>query len=636
MGINYRMKQWIFLGVIFLMGFLEAKMLEVGTQPIYQTEEYVQYTLANNLDETPDVLESRSWFKDKISFNTFKNLDKAYWVHLKVQNVSHLNQEYYLLSENQFTYYLEFFLVKNGKIIVRQKDGVISKNRDRAFNTNHIIFPVPMAVDESLDIFIKIQNYNKIDLKFSLVNQDYLIDFYQTYTMVEGLFFGGMLIMLLYNLFLYLLLKSRIYLYYVVYLFWLTVYFVGFFGFSQRYFADYLWVFYFSAGLFFIAMTLFIGSILNLKEQLPWVNKILNLFIIYFAVTTLVNIFCLQIEAFFYAQLLFNLFFIMVPIYGFVIIVSTYYLAFYKKDKIAKNYVVLWTLVALFSASITMSYLHLMKVDIPSDYIIQFMMLFEVLCFSFMLAFKMREVEQEKRHQQQLLLQQNKLASMGEMLSTIAHQWRQPLSEINGVVLKLDIDYRKQRLNQHRLEEHLNSIEEVTIYLSKTIHDFINFFDHDKELELFILNEVLHQSSKLVFMSNYQNSVVYKQAYEKIELFGYKHELMQALIIVMKNALDACHKINVSPRLEIELLVTANSVTIAIADNGGGVNPELLEKVFTPYFTTKHESKGTGLGLYIVKMIIEQSMQGSVTLSNGSRGATCSLTIPKKINRLCH
>lgn len=625
------MKKLVVYGVIFLLSFLHSERLQIGTKPSYTTKASIEYTLVEKRDERPEVLTQRSWHKDKKSFDTFENLEKAYWARLLVTNSTSEAKAYYLLSENKFTYHIEFFLVKDGQTVDYQEDGVVSKNPSRSFNTSHIIFPLTLAPHEEVEVYFKIQNYNKIDIDFILVTKEYLLDFYQSYNMVEGLFFGGMLIMLFYNLFLYFLLKFRAYLYYVLYTFWLMVYFIGFFGFSQRYFPDHTWMFYLSSGSFFIAMTLFVQSILNLKEQLPPIYKILNFFIGYFVVSTLVNIFVLEIEAFFYAQLLFNLFFIMVSIYGFFIIVSTYYLAVYQKDKIARVYTLVWSVVALSSLTLPVIYLHVLEVEVPADYILQFIMLFEVLCFSFILAYKIKEMEREKLVQQKLLVEQGKLASMGEMISTIAHQWRQPLSEINGVVLNVDVDHRRERLTQERLDKHINEIEEVTAYLSKTIHDFMNFFDNTKMLESFSLSTIFKQSNKLVSISTGKVVSLNYNMQSNIEMVGYKSELIQALIIVINNSIEATQKEKKKASIWVDATEIEGRVQITIEDNGGGINKEILEDIFMPYFTTKSETKGRGLGLYILKIIIEQSMHGRVALFNGKEGAVCKMTIPKKL-----
>jgi signal transduction histidine kinase len=376
-------------------------------------------------------------------------------------------------------------------------------------------------------------------------------------------------------------------------------------------------------------MTLFIQSILHLKENLVRVNKILNIFIVYFVLATLANIVVLEMRLFFFAQLLFNLFFILIPIFISITIFSTYYLAYFKKDAIAKIYALVWTVVSLVGLLLPLVYLNVININIPSDYIFQFLILFEVLCFSFILAYKIRLMRKEKKSQENFLVHQNKLASMGEMISTIAHQWRQPLSEINGIVLEIDTDNRKNRLDTQRLSTHLNEIEEVTAYLSKTIYDFMNLFNHDKELNQFYISDVIRSNKRLALMSSGNKISFSCHIDNDIEVFGYQSELVQSLLIVINNAVDACKNIQQDSKIIISVKkIDFNRLLISIEDNGGGISVELLPNIFNPYFTTKHEFQGTGLGLYILKMIIEQSMYGTVEIVNGKNGVLCHIKIP--------
>ena len=619
---------------LFLSTFLFSGTLELGSDEIYKSKPYMRYALASDMNETYEMLEDKKWEVDKSSFNTFENRDKSYWAKLEVKNRSSETKNYYLQSENQFTYHIEFFLLKNGKVVEYIEDGVIAKNKEREFNTNHMIFPLSLAPHEEATVYFKIRNYNKIDIDFSLVTKEYLIDFYQSYNILEGIFFGGMLMIMFYNLFLYFLLRFRAYLYYVFYTFWLTVYFAGLFGFSQRYFPEFTWIFYISSGAFFVSMTLFVQSILNLKEQLPKINSLLNIFIAYFVVATVINIFVLEAQEFVYAQLLFNLFFTLVPLYVMLVISVTYYLAYVKKETIARIYSWVWTVVSFAGFLLPLVYLNIIETDIPSDYIFQFLMLFEVLCFSFVLAYKIRVIQREQAEQQILLVEQNKLASMGEMISSIAHQWRQPLSEINGIVLNLYVDYRKEKLNEERFTEHLNGIEEVTSYLSKTIHDFMNLFSHKKELEEFSMLDVIRSSQRLAVISFEEEvSFLYSQDIN-IQMFGYRSELIQALLIVINNAIDASKQNNISAIISIDIEKVDDMISINIEDNGGGISEEILRDAFNPYFTTKYESQGTGLGLYILKMIIEESMHGSVKIINKNQGVNCEIRVPLNMKHI--
>ena len=247
--------------------------------------------------------------------------------------------------------------------------------------------------------------------------------------------------------------------------------------------------------------------------------------------------------------------------------------------------------------------------------------------------YHLRIINKEHREQENLLIRQSKLASMGEMISLIAHQWRQPLSAINGVVLDLDIDYRKEQLTPQRLEKHLSEIEEITAYLSRTIHDFTSFFAINKESVSFFVEDVITQAINLTTISSYKNIEIICNKKEKIELVGFKSELIQSLLVLLNNAIFACAK-KASDEFKGEIIIDTyrikNYVYISVSDNAGGIPKENLKKIFDPYFTTKEKSGGTGLGLYILKLIVEDSMNGKVFVENSSKGAVFTLQIPDK------
>ncbi len=261
------------------------------------------------------------------------------------------------------------------------------------------------------------------------------------------------------------------------------------------------------------------------------------------------------------------------------------------------------------------------------------------LCFPFLFLFilliiyHVSVINKEQREQEKLFIKQSKLASMGEMISLIAHQWRQPLSVINGTVLNMDMDYRKNKLHNGKFDDYLNEIEGTTAYLSKTINDFTDFFSKNKEAERFNLSTVINQAIQLSSSASSKNiELIYSE--EEIFIQGYHSELLQSLLVLLNNAIYVCEK-NLESIGKGEILIEAlkvnNKVRISVEDNGGGINKKDIKKIFNPYFTTKERNSGTGLGLYILKLIIEDSMNGKVTLHNGNKGAIFTIEIPLHI-----
>ncbi|QOY53993.1 HAMP domain-containing histidine kinase [Candidatus Sulfurimonas marisnigri] len=229
----------------------------------------------------------------------------------------------------------------------------------------------------------------------------------------------------------------------------------------------------------------------------------------------------------------------------------------------------------------------------------------------------------KSREKDKIIFTQSKLASMGEMMENIAHQWRQPLSQVNSAVLVIDDILYEKKINDSVIEEKLLEIESLTKYMSKTIDDFKDFFNKNKKREKFSLNELIEHSIYIVKGTLKSNNIEVKTYFnEKLVFNGYKNELQQAIITILNNAkFMFVHRNIFKPRITIRAEKIDDYFAITISDNAGGIDAEVISKIFEPYFTTKHKSQGAGLGLYISKMMIEESMNGKLNVKNSNGGA---------------
>jgi signal transduction histidine kinase len=290
----------------------------------------------------------------------------------------------------------------------------------------------------------------------------------------------------------------------------------------------------------------------------------------------------------------------------------------------------------LFLFTMIISFSYLFNAYLAGVYIsIAYLWVPFLLFFTLILLYHIKFIEQEQQEQEKLLIRQSKLASLGEMISLIAHQWRQPLSSINGSVLNIDMNLRKQNLYSKELDKQLNEIEETTNYLSETIHDFTDFFLVNKEKETFYISEVIKQAQRLLALSNTKEvQIIYTKNRADIEITGYRSELVQSLLILLNNSVYACHE-NLDHHGQGEIIIDTylkkELLSISVEDNGKGIDKKTMKKIFNPYFTTKNRQHGTGLGLYILKLIIENSMNGRIFVSNGEKGAIFTIEIPKNI-----
>lgn len=229
----------------------------------------------------------------------------------------------------------------------------------------------------------------------------------------------------------------------------------------------------------------------------------------------------------------------------------------------------------------------------------------------------------------EMIFNQKKFAAMDEVLKNIAHQWRQPLSQINSAVLVIDDRMYEKDFKDDVVEEKLLEIESLTKYMSKTIDDFKSFFNENKEKEKFSIKDLIDKSiyiikgTLLIHNINVENRVDRNFIYS-----GYPNELEQVILVILNNAKDVLVSRNIeSPKITIDVLKSKESYQISIKDNGGGIEEEVMDKIFDPYFTTKYKSQGTGLGLYFSKIIAQDRMNARLSASNTKTGACFTITL---------
>ncbi len=238
------------------------------------------------------------------------------------------------------------------------------------------------------------------------------------------------------------------------------------------------------------------------------------------------------------------------------------------------------------------------------------------------------------RDKDRMMYQQSRLASMGEMIGNIAHQWRQPLNILALVLQDIYISGQLGNLDDKKLENEYEKANNVLQYMSQTIDDFRNFFKQSSsDNDIFSLKEIIDSVYSLVSTNFEYNHVEFNNLISSDEIAkGNQNEFKQVVINILNNAQEA---ILTNGRkdgfVSISLEVNEEFATILIQDNGGGISDEIVSKIFDPYFTTKHQTQGTGLGLYMSKQIIETSMNGQLNAKNSKEGAMFMIKIPKVI-----
>jgi signal transduction histidine kinase len=240
---------------------------------------------------------------------------------------------------------------------------------------------------------------------------------------------------------------------------------------------------------------------------------------------------------------------------------------------------------------------------------------------------------QEIHYKDAMLLEKTKLAAMGEMIGSIAHQWRRPLSTLHINVEMLEEDYREQKIDQTFIEQFIKKNSEIIQYMSQTINDFQNFYKIDKEKKYFDVMEKIEALSELKLNQLEYHSIELSIEGESFTVLGYSGEFQQVILSLISNAQDALVENETeNPWIKITLSTKGSKGYVRISDNAGGIDEKIIDKIFEPYFSTKEKSGGTGLGLYISKMIIENNMQGELSISNQEVGAEVLIVLRREEN----
>ncbi len=231
---------------------------------------------------------------------------------------------------------------------------------------------------------------------------------------------------------------------------------------------------------------------------------------------------------------------------------------------------------------------------------------------------RIKNAVEANKTNEKLMITQSRNAAMGEMISMIAHQWRQPLSEISMVANNIAVDIELDAIDNKSLKSDINGIVEQTAHLSKTIDDFANFFKPDRKRECVCISSVCVDAIEILKKMLDKNGIVICMDLRCTQkIMTYKRELLHVIVNVLKNARDAyLDRALDARRIWISTCEHNTKTTISISDHAGGIDDVLLEKIFEPYFTTKPNSNGTGLGLYIAKIIVENHLDGTIKVKN--------------------
>jgi PAS domain S-box-containing protein len=243
------------------------------------------------------------------------------------------------------------------------------------------------------------------------------------------------------------------------------------------------------------------------------------------------------------------------------------------------------------------------------------------------------EEEREKQRKEKILIQQSKMSALGELIGAIAHQWRQPLNSTALMIQALQEQYLDNELDEETLNYIVDNCMEQINNMSNTIEDFRSFFAPNKEKDNFCMKSSIEKSIAMLKTQLSNHNTTINISGKEICIIGYENEFQQVILNIISNSKDAIFAIQEENSQfcgKIDILLENNdNYTITIRDNGGGIPQDILDRIYEPYFTTKDEGKGTGVGMYMSKIIIENSMNGKINVKNIENGTEVKIIFNK-------
>ncbi|MDK2041989.1 sensor histidine kinase [Aliarcobacter butzleri] len=522
-----------------------------------------------------------------------------------------------ILDEFTIKFELDFEKLENKTYyltIVSDKDSLIYTNIKYEIINNIIV--VKLDKFQEKEIFFKYKYDSK---KIAQFRWNYINNFeYKYFLKYEGILYGvayGIIFCaFLYYLIIFFSTRMKCFLYYSMMQLFVLLSLVGFMYFSYHSYLSSIYQALVDTAetLSFLFTLLFAQAILKTKEKMPAIHIFINIFI-------LLNI--LDLIAIFIYK--YSILYIYIPFYiGFLIPTIAGAIAVIKGDKNALVYTIGWLVVCIFIYAAE-HYL----IPISGIYTVHIGAPLESLIFSFALGYMLKILVKEKNEKEKLLIHQSKLASMGEMINNIAHQWRQPLTHLGFINMNFQLALEDKKIDIKYLNEKIKESNSQLDFMSKTIDNFKDFYKVNKQKENFYLSDEIYKAIEIMqpIFDNLNINFEFKIK-EDTQITAYENDYSQVILNLLTNAKDAIVLRKTSnPQIKIILEIKNNKSITTILDNAGGIEKEHLNSIFDPYFTTKE--KGTGIGLYMSKMIIESHFKGKINVFNIKDGVSFSIEI---------
>jgi signal transduction histidine kinase len=645
------LKKFLFLFIIFTLS-LHASLFSLqkdGTTPVEGSLSYLEDVQG---DLTYEQIQYASFtpYTQTQSIN-FGFTKSVYWFRIDLHNPSFMeNTCWWMKIEYPLLESIDLYLLKpDGEVIKHQKLGTSRPFASRDIGSHHFIAGLPLQNIPDATLLIRVKTQSSMQLPLSIFSSEKLVEEIEQNNFFIGIYYGLFFIVLLYNIGLYIYTRDRNYLRYILFIVSFILWQLSFDGLGIKYFwGDMRWIIEHGSSTF-IALTSFFAlyfsrHFLNTRLYAPKTDNLIFFMMVMSLTMTGASLFLPYGEVIRINALLASTMPVVLLIAGLVVmrheyraarfyvagwssfLIATVIFAFNKFDLIPGFQGI--NHVQQIGSAIEMIFLSLALAD--RVYLLQHEYIGKLNHLNDTLTNKVESALNTARMKDRLFVQQSRLAAMGEMIEQIAHQWRQPLNTLALINQDMYVKYKLGKCDEKCFDDGHERIDEYLQYLSKTIDDFRNFYKADKSKSLEDVGNLAVEALRLsdVFLK-YAKIKTHLDVLTTAKVNIAKNEMIQVLMNLLKNAHDAILEQKITDgKVEIRIEECATGIQVSVEDNAGGIAPDVIEKIFDIYFTTKDPDQGTGLGLHMSKYIIEESFGGKISVENIKGGARFVIVLP--------
>jgi len=645
------MRAAVMVFLLCIQVFAAAAVLDASKAPVVNLVPRSSYFIENGESLTPaTVLGALGRFKPaKDAIYNFGFVDKPIWVAFDVAFPPKKRDEWILRIDNPHIDAYTLYRVDGRRLVPVGHNGDTTVSKDtygcRTF-WEPLVKPANRSTVSYL-LHVQTEGALQIPLTAELLSEAYRGE--ARSNLLFGLYYGVLLLLLVYNLVLYIVVKEIHYLNYLVFLASYMLFQLSFDGIGREWmWSGNIWMsndglafFIFLAAMFAFR---FGRYFLGLEHHAPK-----TLVVIYFAELLsflgVLSVLLLDYHSAITAAAVWSAVTPWILIYAGIKVLPRY--------RAARYYLMGWIVFLLATILVALNKLGVIPTYPALLYTQQIGSMIQMILLSFALADRinmmkfehlanLREFNEqlqakiankvnELRQKDRIMIQQSRQAAMGEMIENIAHQWRQPLNQLSLIQSNIFFEYQLGTLDAERMQVYQEQSENLMEYMTHTIDDFRNFFMPDRASAPFCICGTVEKVLELFKPALHRYHIgVGLQCEGRPQAVGYENEFSQVMINLLNNAKDAMleHQTE-QPKLSIRVSCSKGMTQVSICDNGGGVDAGIIDRIFDPYFTTKFKSQGTGIGLYMVKVIMEKSMNGRVSVRNNEEGACFLLELPE-------